>query len=238
MGLPIATLNSKRGKVIALAKGAHKLAIGDVLVKNVVVVAQPTGGLFDVASKVGQVGGIESLQSGLKLIIDPGHFTLDWVVADGIKGIEARSGSVLDAGMGAVLSSVMTSIVTTVEKRDGKRPAVTEHMLLKLDEAIRTGSGFYVNGQLVDPMPHLNACRKLIINALDKLEAGANSISDIQAVILVGGGAHIYKRHVEERFSKHSIHMSLDPAYANARGFLTLAEMATKRGLVHRSNAV
>ena len=40
-----------------------------------------------------------------------------------------------------------------------------------------------------------------------------------QNIILVGGGAFLFKQAVKEAFPKHKIHEVKDPMYANVRGF-------------------
>jgi hypothetical protein len=56
-----------------------------------------------------------------------------------------------------------------------------------------------------------------------------------QNIILVGGGAFLFKHAVKEAFPRHKIHEIKDPIYANVRGFqiagMNYARSAFEKGV-------
>jgi plasmid segregation protein ParM len=51
-----------------------------------------------------------------------------------------------------------------------------------------------------------------------------DSTHDIENIILVGGGAYLFKKAIRRHFPRHSIHEVADPLHANVRGFQLLGE--------------
>ena len=52
----------------------------------------------------------------------------------------------------------------------------------------------------------------------------ASASEDLENIVLVGGGAYLYRKAVKRRFPKHQILEVEDPMYANVRGFQLLGE--------------
>jgi plasmid segregation protein ParM len=46
----------------------------------------------------------------------------------------------------------------------------------------------------------------------------------VENVVLVGGGAYLFRKAIRRHFSKHKIHEVDDPLHANVRGFQLLGE--------------
>jgi len=90
-GLPVSQLTSKSKTLAAKLKGNHDIGNSQVVtVKNVLIIAQPVGGLIDYAISNNLYNEV---RVETNLIIDMGFFTLDWVVARGIQPNAARSGT-------------------------------------------------------------------------------------------------------------------------------------------------
>lgn len=228
IGLPVNSLATLSTAVANLARGNHKLPNGDVFVKDVKVVAQPIGGLFDFASRNSK---LKNIKTGFSLLIDPGYFTLDWVIAKGLKVIAERSGSVNNAGMSAILNKVMSSVVDHIGKRDQRPIVVTEYILNQLDISLRTDAPFEINGRVEDLKIHLSAADRLISGALNKMMGSIGAISEINNVIVVGGSSHLFKNHISNLFDGYTVKVAKNPEFSNVRGFHLLAEQAIKRGV-------
>ena len=225
IGLPVSSIDALASAVREQAIGIHKLPIGEVEVLNVVVVPQPIGGLFDFATRNNRV---KEMRMGKNLLIDPGYYTLDWVVSEGLVMIKSCSGAINNAGMSPILNRIMESIVSCVNKRDGKNTEVTEYLMEKLDIAIRTNAPFYINGKVEDIRSHMHASDAIIRDALNKMLAGVGALSEITNIILVGGGSHLYHKQIVEKFKGYSLKMVKNPEFSNVRGFHLLAEQVLK----------
>ena len=228
VGLPVNVLSTLSAAVAQLAAGLHKLPFGDIFVKDVKVVAQPVGGLFDFAYRNNKE---KSIKTGFNLLIDPGYFTMDWVVAKGLKVIAERSGSANNSGMAAILNIIMTSVVDNIGKRDQRPTAVTEYLLGQLDFALRTGAPFEINGRVENLKPHLGAADRIIAGALNKIMSSIGAASEINNVIVVGGTSHLFKNQISNIFAGYSVKVAKNPEFSNVRGFHLLAEQALKRGV-------
>jgi len=53
--------------------------------------------------------------------------------------------------------------------------------------------------------------------------------ADIENIILVGGGAHLFMPAIKEHFPNHEIAMADDPVFANVRGFHVAGEIFSRR---------
>ena len=185
LGLPVSTVETVAGFVEDLVTGKHPLPGNrSVTVSDVVVVPQPVGGLYDYGARTRL---LPQLQSSTNLLIDPGYFTLDWVVTHGTKMLPGRSGAANNGGMAAILRAMGEQLTTTLQKRDGRPYDLTETILNRMDLTLRTGAEFRFAGRREDLMSYLPAGNKVVEDALNKLVAGVGSILDIDNIVLVGG---------------------------------------------------
>ena len=217
-GLPVAHLERHKQDLQVRLAGPHVTGKGStVLVRQVQVIAQPMGGLLDHCI---DRGGAWQVDQSLKhLLIDPGYYTLDWVVAEGLKEIPNRAGSYA-LGVSHVLSSVAAQI-----SDDSDHPFDDYD---KLDAGLRAGR-MQLRGNTLE----LGHYQPLIRNVWGPaLHALKNSVGDgrgFDEIFIVGGGAHLLERSVKALFPDHPLRVSKDPVYANVRGFQYLGESLARR---------
>ena len=218
VGLPVNMLGEKSQHLKKLLTGTHTTARGfEVTVKAVCPVAQPLGGYVYHAMHNGYM--LEK-RGRVSLIIDPGFFTLDWIVATDIKPIEARSGS-HEGGVSAILKAIARSLS---EARN-----ITYDNLGAIDKGLRTGA-FRIASRPVDLEPHLTAANPYIEKSLDVLHNAVGNGHDIDDIVVAGGGARLFLPHIQARFPDHDITLLEDSVFANVRGFQMMGEgMAAKR---------
>jgi plasmid segregation protein ParM len=152
------------------------------------------------------------------LVIDPGFYSVDWVILDGGAIRHSGSGSSLDA-MSVLLQETSKLISETHEGTVN---------IDRLEEALRLGrEQVFLFGNKIELTPYLEKAESLV--ACQALEAIKQSIrreaGSVDIVILAGGGAPFYKTTVLNDFGKSRVLMNPEPELANARGFYYFGEM-------------
>jgi plasmid segregation protein ParM len=226
VGLPVSSMDAMAGLVKTRLQGVHPIRHNSVLVKEVLVVPQPVGGMYDFGVRNRLMREIES---GTSLLIDPGYFTLDWVVTKGTKMVGARSGAANNAGMAAILRSVLDQLAVKVKNRDSRVIEVSESVLDRLDDAIRTGEEFRIFGRVENLDEYLSSPSPVVVSALNRMRTRVGSLDDIDRVIIVGGGAHMYEQAVLKLLPGFDIRISKNQVYSNVRGFQMLANIAAQK---------
>lgn len=211
-GLPVSLYSEVdvRTKLARAMTGQHEIWHGKtVTVERVSVIQQPLGAYIDLVSEYEDV---DLLDRGRILIIDPGFFSLDWVV---IEGGELRT-SVSNTSFNAV-SRVLELVNDRIYKAHGARVGVST-----LEQAFRCGhSTIYGGGEKIDVRPYVTAAAAEVISGALKTMQGSLRLEerDVDLIAVAGGGAQIVEPAVREVFSKSKITVSKDPVLANARGF-------------------
>jgi plasmid segregation protein ParM len=172
----------------------------------VLVLAQPLGGLIDHALSSGSYGRLRETRN---LVIDPGYFTVDWILAQGIQQIGERCGS-FPGGTSAVLRQLAESL--------GKEQRLELDDPLVLDRALRTGR-LTLYGREIPVARHLAEARCVADEAATAVANSVGDGRDIDAIVLVGGGAELFRPALGRRFPRHPVHVVPDPVFANVRGF-------------------
>ncbi len=219
VGLPVSTYRDLHEELAKTLTGDHPipscvLGAGStfVTVHRVRALPQPMGAFFDHVYRANRFTDIGQRKH---LVIDPGFFTLDWLLCHGVKAIEHRSGA-HNGGVSSILRTINDAI-----GRDLKTQ-ITE--LTELDNAIRENRNPRYFGNEVD----ISRFKPLIMmktrEAVSALAASVGNSADIDSIILAGGGTQLYKEAVQEKFPHHQIHIAHDPVFANVRGFQQAGE--------------
>ncbi|MDE2299668.1 MAG: PRTRC system protein D [Burkholderiales bacterium] len=208
VGLPVAHFAAKKAALEKLMTGRHDVGGGKtVMVRQALAMAQPNGALVDYAA---QHDKVEAMENEHSLVIDPGSRTFDWLVARGMKLSHKRSHSI-DRGV----SNILQLIADDVSEEIG----VPYTNLENIDLALRTGKGLTVyqrtyNIERMKPMVEIIA-QEAVAAMIGRIGASYN----VQHVILVGGGAFLFKKAVKAAFSTHQILGVKEPMFANVRGY-------------------
>ena len=171
------------------------------------MVAQPLGGFLYHAANNDMLTGLNSTRN---LLVDPGFFTVDFLVSAGLREVKGMSGS-HPSGMSAYLKSIAKEI--------SREFNVNYDNISKIDEGVRTGV-FKLYGKDVD----LKQYHKKALSAImPGVEAIANVVGDginIDRVVLVGGGASIFKGPLQAILPNHKVHFNDAQALvANVLGY-------------------
>lgn len=208
VGLPVAALAAKKAALEKAMTGKHEVGGGrTVTVRKALAIAQPQGALVYYASLHQKMKAIEHEQS---LIIDPGARTFDWLVAKGMRLVQKKSHSI-NRGMFDVLQAIANEISADIGTPYRDFDAI--------DIALRTGKSPIIYQKPYDMTPLMPIARTIAQQAVSSMMQWIDAAYSFQNIILVGGGAFLFKKAVKEAFPKHKIHEVKDPMYANVKGF-------------------
>lgn len=208
VGLPISGLNH--------INALHKIMIGKheiyknktVTVKNVLVLPQPLGGLYHCMS-MKQDEKFQCLDEEYNLVIDPGFLTFDFLVSNGDKLIENRS----DAHAGGV-SKILRAIALSISEKHH----IKYENLSAIDKGLKR-KFMKINGKKEDLLDHIKNTKSVIEGSVNYMKNIVGDGSDIDNIILFGGGSEVFKKTIEAAYPKHSIIVLSDPQFANVKGF-------------------
>lgn len=214
VGLPLSNMQSA-AKLKALVIGTHKLN-GDmtVEVKDAMVLPQPLGGLYYCLSLADERKEFEFLKEEVNLVIDPGFLTFDFLLSNGEKVIENRS----NAHTGGV-SKVLRSIAESISAKFGMK----YDNLNAIDRGLRRRK-LKINGEAENLEDHIKNTRSVLESSVNYMKNIVGDGSDVDNIILLGGGAHIYQKTIAAYYPRHNIILLEDAQAANVQGFQLAGE--------------
>lgn len=208
VGLPVALFSIKKTALEKAMTGRHDIGSGkSVTVGKALVVAQPQGALVHYAAEHQKMASIGTEQS---LIIDPGSRTFDWLVARGMRLVQKQSYS-FNRGMSDVLRLLAAEITKDIGSPYRDYDAI--------DLALRTGKQPVIFQKPYDIKRLLPLAETVAEQAVSTMKEWIEAPHSLQNIILVGGGAFLFRKAVKAAFPKHRIHEVKEPMFANVRGF-------------------
>lgn len=208
VGLPVALFAVKKAALEKAMTGRHDIGGGKaVTVCKALAVAQPQGALVHYASEHHKMAVIGNEQS---LIIDPGSRTFDWLVARGMRLVQKQSYS-FNRGMSDVLRLLAAEITKDIGSPYRDYDAI--------DLALRTGKQPVIFQKPYDMKRLLPLAETVAEQAVSTMKQWIEAPHSLQNIILVGGGAFLFRKAVKAAFPKHRIHEVKEPMFANVRGF-------------------
>jgi plasmid segregation protein ParM len=199
------------GALVERLKGKHQVSPKvSIEVREVVVVPQPAGILSDIYSTFEDV---ELLDESNLLVLDPGFYSVDWVVYNMGHLNKDASGTALEA-----MSAVLTEINKLIGIQYSASPGTD-----KIEMAFQSGKdSVVVNGNRVALAPFIEQAKLNV--ATEALKSTATAMrfqneSSLDFVLLGGGGGDTYKDAVSELFPAAKIIESADKVVSNAVGF-------------------
>jgi len=208
VGLPVALFAVKKAALEKAMTGRHGIGGGKVVtVGKAMAVAQPQGALAHFASEHQKMAIIGNEQS---LIIDPGSRTFDWLVARGMRLVQKQSYS-FNRGMSDVLRLLAAEITKDIGSPYRDYDAI--------DLALRTGKQPMIFQKPYDMKRLLPLAETVAEQAVSTMKEWIEAPHSLQNIILVGGGAFLFRKAVKAAFPKHRIHEVKEPMFANVRGF-------------------
>lgn len=232
LGLPLNTFNRHRSALQKRFLGPHVInqSGATVDIRSCNVYPQPLGSYAAYLAEIDQ-----QQTTPMALIIDPGYNTVDWFVCHGMVANEVRS-SAVQRGMGAVMRAIAEDII----KKHGF-DATPAEVVRAIDRALVRGHQLEMYGHPLELAEHMATGFDVIEEAAQAVKNNVGSGSDIDVIILTGGGASLYMDAFQQKFPLHKVVTLPSPALANVRGFHLIGERLAKsrqRALSQRDAAV
>lgn len=217
VGLPVQAVSSRQEALVERLKGNHPMPNGKKLwVQSVQVLAQPIGGFMDYAQSTRLY---ETMRNERNLLIDVGFFTTDWVTAQGIRAMPQRCGS-YNLGASEILKRTAAALSQSL--------GIEYSNIDDLDEGFRTGR-FKINGSVVDLNQYRGVIDSAVDEAVDAMLGSVSELTDIDNVVVCGGGAHFFVDRLKSKLQRDTLHVVNDAVTANVRGFQLIGEAAAKK---------
>lgn len=208
VGLPVALLALKKSALEKAMVGSHALGGSRVVtVGKAMAIAQPQGALVCFAAEHQRLTTIGTEQS---LVIDPGARTFDWLVTRGMRLVHKQSSSI-NRGMADVLRLLASEI--------SKDIGALYRDVDAIDLALRSGKPLSIFQKPYDLKRHLPLAESVAQQAVSTMRQWIETPESLQNIVLVGGGAFLFRKAVKAAFPKHRIHEVKEPLFANLRGF-------------------
>lgn len=220
VGLPVANYAVDHENLKKSLIGIHK--INDTFsceIKNVMVVYQPLGGLTYCMSLSDEELDGRDLKESNNLIVDPGYLTFDFLSSIGNKIIEKKSGHHA-GGVSKILISIGASIGNKIGKKYENYSAI--------DKALRKRK-IRISGKEESLDEHIKNTKPVIESPIIYMRNIIGDGSDIDNIILLGGGSIIFEKTLREHYPDHDIYVVTDPSFANVKGYQLIGETNYKK---------
>lgn len=222
LGLPLSTFVRENERLVDVWTRRHEVPNAHhagqrkvVDVRRVIIVPQPIGAYMR-ALEVAR----GRLDAGNTLVIDPGFYTVDWVVMTPKRAIlHGRSGA-LQGGV-----SALVRIAAAALERLVGRPIQNT---APIEAALRSGSSVFLYRREYQLAPCLPQIEAAVEDMVAELIARLGDHSDIRQVVIAGGGAPHFERALKAKLGDHVIVLE-EPEFANLRGFQLIAESLARR---------
>jgi plasmid segregation protein ParM len=215
VGTPVGNYVKARQAILSQFSSGIQFDNVEVPIKRLRVVPQPIGGLFwHMVSSRQQA----ELMGKIRLLIDVGYGTLDWVVANGSTPNAETSGS-NDYGVSKFIDVVAGQI-------KGSSHGIGADLLFTsaVDQMLTMGRPFDFAGRPQHIDQYGQAIDQTALEALQDLKSRVGSFDMISSILVMGGGAKLYARALKRVAGDLAIEYVAEPQFANVRGFQLLAE--------------
>lgn len=220
-GLPVRQFQdeAQRNALRDRLMGRHQVRADLVVdVAHVVVVPQPAGAFRAHARQSLSLSADKRLRADETcLIVDPGHYSLDWVVFAG--GFHpASSGSTSSAGQ-VIVSRTAAKLSQQLKVRIPE--ARLERAIMRGQKKLLVGEREVEFWSTVE-----DVAQDIVDTNLKALRGSIRSINDrfgVDVVLLAGGGAALFEKALRKVFDASRVIVAAEPVMANARGFYDYA---------------
>lgn len=215
LGLPVSQM-AKEAEVVKLAKGEHIIDGETYTVKNVLVIPQPLGALYNYALRGGDFHRFMQTNT---LVIDPGYLTFDFLMTKGFSVNAHRSGA-RPGSMSAILGAIANSI--------GRELGINYDDFNQIDSALgmhnyagpSDSRTIWINGNQVSLNPHLASTIPVIETNLNFMLNKLQDTRDIAQIVMAGGPNRIFEKTIRKQFPSHELHTIEDGIFGNVIGFM------------------
>ena len=245
LGLPVSGFLSAE-RVQSLMndwRGEHDLGVDEngvprkIVIDQVFVHAQPFGGYLNAISHRMEAlkTAINASGSGLKvesqqdlvsltiLVVDPGAYTLDWMVLQPGGHISSKaSGAADDTGRDRLIRAVFERLQKDIGRSLG---ANTVHRLNNALQDLESPS-ILLQGKRVDLAPYIPIMRAEVSDSVAQMISRLKGAEDeVNLVIVVGGHPQLYAEEVQKRFPDMPVFYGNQSVFDVVRGYEVLGKL-------------
>lgn len=197
-----------------------------VTVDTVRVIPQPLGGLMDYQMSLSPQESARLARQTV-LVVDPGQYTTDWLLVRQLRALPARSGSTPN-GVARVLEACRKELLADYKGAPSAN-ALADALRHGEETVFAAGHEVLLAGRLKRPLVQIGGIvMREIRNSLKLFE-------DVDRVVLVGGGAVLFRGFFTEHMDGHNVQMAPYPGFANVRGYLSYANQIVARATDKRA---
>lgn len=200
-----------------------KLINADAIVEvgHVMVVPQPLGTFFGLASEA-EYASLAKEDSLRTLVVDPGFFSVDWVMMAGKSVLHEHSGTSKKA-TSMILERAAAELTEELEREVSRD---------QLDAAMRRGLtsisvGFEKTADFSSTLHRVAA--GVVDGMVGELKTSLRNAGPIDLLILTGGGSELYREGVSQAYAGITVATPSDVVLGNARGYCAIAKMKASR---------
>lgn len=216
-GLPVSLFHARRQDLIDLLQGEHEIAPDTkVTIKNVVVLPQPVGALYNYAFNQPNESIFKDLKNENTLVVDPGYKTFDWVFSRFVHPLQSRSGSYHAGGVSRILEVIAESI----SKKEGRRLSNYDRLEQGLIKYLSDKKPeIKLWGKPCDISEHIALAKHLAEESVSKLKASVGNGEDVDNIILSGGAGKFFYDALSAAYPNHMIVLQKNMQMANVEGY-------------------
>ncbi|MBS0454072.1 MAG: hypothetical protein JSS14_22445 [Proteobacteria bacterium] len=226
--------------------GERTITIGKVVVRP-----QPMGGFYSLDRHIEGINktiakyphsGLKPLRDWDHLVetmtivtVDPGEYTLDWLLVNQGKPNTGVSGAAGDAGR----HRVMTSVKEHLEAKIGR--AIAPSNLQRLNNSLRTGAVFKLDGRAIDMADPeiLDAARRAVRDPVGIMMNGIKGAWDYtDMIVMVGGHPAHYAEEIASRMPDMPIYVPKHSVFSNVEGLQLIGEGVAEADALAAAQAV
>lgn len=123
----------------------------------------------------------------------------------------------------------MQAVARAVARAVADEERIPLDKLPLLDAALRYGYLTLFGRRTPLQARHLETARSVTEEAAHAIANSVGAGRDIEAILLVGGGANLYREALAQRFPRHSVQIVREPLLANVRGFQLIGKEVARR---------
>jgi plasmid segregation protein ParM len=224
IGLPMNRLDDYHDYLVKKYQTRHyvpdlKSARGDFMsvdIGKVLVLAQPVGAYAAASAER------PDIRDKVVVVLDIGHYTLDYLYVANKKLHRAKSGAVAGGFSGFTEEVDRAFRLSYARNHPGESPLTYSRM--HLEKALATGTPLSVGSSSHDLSQAIATARPKLQQYVQLAASRISTADEAQVLVLAGAGAGFLQPHLQKAFQRcqHVITAS-DPQFAIAQGFLSLA---------------
>lgn len=212
LGLPVNAYSRSESLKQAVI-GEHTINGQTVIIKDVVVLPQPYGGLLSYANSLGPQG-LGALRNKTIISVDPGFGTFDWLTTKGLVINDKRTGG-NDMGFSSVLESVADSLKSAFPNMGAIPLEIIDSAFWQEKGVLSVAGTRYpfplcegvdVDGNPVkarfDVRDKIAYCTR---NAISALKNSVREGADVELILVMGGPHAVYMDELRAAYPDHKI---------------------------------